>query len=151
MPADPVTASGFEQFERDLERFQRAIEQAVEEMPATVGQKIEQALLLLQGQAAIYPAERPGQKYIRTGTLGRRWTTAQRYYSSGEGGFLVGTVGNNTWYGPLVMDEEEQMPVHQGRWKTIQQIARENQPRISTMLDQAGKEIAEELKERAEG
>lgn len=148
---DPINVSGFEQFERDLERFQRAIEQAVEELPQTVGQKIEQALLLLQGQAAIYPAEPPNSTYIRTGTLGRRWTTAQRYYSTGEGGFLVGTVGNNTWYGPLVMSEEDQAPVHQGRWKTIEQIAREQQPRISAMLDQAGKEIAEDLKQRAEG
>ena len=149
---DPLEVSGFAEFERDLEKLQRALENAKRTVPRVMGQTITQALLILQGEAAIYPAAVPDSAYVRTGTLGRRWTTATRVLGASAGGWIAGTVGNNTWYGPFVQDEEEQTTAHRAHgWKTIQQVAREQTATIDRLLSQAGVQIGEAIIEEAGG
>lgn len=57
--------------------------------------------------------------YRRTGTLGRRWTSA----ITGSGDNLVGTVGNNTSYGPYVMSRADQAAYHAGVWPVAEDVA----------------------------
>lgn len=68
-----------------------------------------------------FAALRSGQiqvPYRRTGTLGRRWTSTVEQTP----GDLIGTVGNNTIYGPYVMDPERQAWMHKGVWQTTQDV-----------------------------
>jgi len=69
-----------------------------------------------QAQASIkkYPPQRPTD-YVRTGTLGRRWTYEVRttLYSA------TAVLGNNTPYGPYVQSKAMQAQVHEGwGWRT---------------------------------
>lgn len=61
--------------------------------------------------------------YRRTGTLGRLWG----YRIDGYGLGMVGLIGNPIMrhYGKWVQDRESQARVHQGRWPTYQDVARE--------------------------
>lgn len=77
------------------------------------------------------------QPYKRTGTYGRRWTI--KITASGNG--LIGTVGNNTPYGPLVGSAQFQARIHQGRWNTDDKVIKEEAPGIlddfQASIDQA--------------
>lgn len=84
------------------------------------------AVFRLQRDMANYPPARAGSSYVRTGTYGRRWTT--RITESNQG--LVGTVGNNTIYGPFVGSQRFQARVHRNRWTTDNQAVRRNEAAI---------------------
>lgn len=60
--------------------------------------------------------------YRRTGMLGRAWT--QRINGRGLG--MVGILGNvmGKSYGRYVQDKRRQARIHQGRWPTVQDVAR---------------------------
>lgn len=64
--------------------------------------------------------------YRRTGTLGRRWTKRVRNVVDG----VVGVVGNNTIYAPLVQSYTFQSGVHRGRWQTDRDVIRRNAARV---------------------
>lgn len=75
------------------------------------------AVAHLHNKMAIYPPQRAGSQYRRTGTLGRRWTPLV------ENGGKRGVVGNNTLYAPQVQGEATQSRAHRGRWQTDKQVA----------------------------
>lgn len=122
--------------------------QAFENFPAIahgeVRAAMEKALMLLQAAAADYPQQRQGSTYRRTGTLGRLWTSATREITQGRHE-LEGRVGNATPYGPYVQDEDMQVTVHRGRWKTTKQIIAENEEAVDALLAQAGANVVEEM------
>jgi hypothetical protein len=72
------------------------------------------AVYRLQNYMQEYPPQRSGSTYVRTGTLGRRWTVAVH----AAGNTLTGKVGNNTVYAPFVQSSRFQARVHRGRWRT---------------------------------
>lgn len=94
---------------------------------------MQRAVLRLQRDMADYPPARPGSSYVRTGTLGRRWTTDVN--RSGDG--LVGKVGNNTVYSPFVQSARFQASVHRGRWQTDEATLERNRQRIVDDFEQA--------------
>lgn len=122
---------------------------------ATLRPAMDTALKLLQNDLAIYPPQahrklggfksdkqrryvmmlvRTGQvPYRRTGTLGRRWATKIESSSTN----LVGTVGNNTSYGPYVMDRGQQAWMHQGVWHTAQDVAERNTEAVLGLFAEA--------------
>ena len=71
--------------------------------------------------------------YVRTGTLGRRWTTRVRGSADG----VEGTVGNNTEYAPFVQGKSQQAQIHQGRWETIEQVLEDNEQVIVADFNRA--------------
>jgi len=98
-------------------------------------------LARLQAGMAIYPPTRPGQRYVRgrgptnaqgrviantSQNLGKRWTS--EISESGSG--ITGRIGNNTTYGPFVQSAEDQAWMHQGRWQTDEEVARQNEDAI---------------------
>ena len=138
----------------------------IEELQARLGRALSQAVLraamtrataLVQQRLAVYPPQahrglggfksdkqrrfffaalREGRievPYVRTGTLGRRWTTE----IAGEGDDLVGTVGNQTSYGPYVMDRDLQAPMHQGVWPVAQEMAEQAAGDVLGIFQQA--------------
>lgn len=78
---------------------------------------------------AEYPPARPSSRYIRTGTLGRRWTA-----EPSNGGLTV-TVGNNVWYAPLVQAFAYQAFMHFGVWQTDEDVARSEADRVTEIVD----------------
>lgn len=87
---------------------------------------MQRGVYRLQRDMAMYPPPPTGSTYVRTGTLGRRWTTK----IDRNGGGLVGTVGNSTSYGPFVQSKQFQARVHRGRWQTDVDVAERNQRSI---------------------
>lgn len=93
---------------------------------STLRPPMQRSVYRLQRDMAQYPPARPGSSYIRTGTLGRRWTTQVTETSDG----LTGKTGNNTSYGPFVQSQMFQAAVHQGRWQTDEQVLERNREAI---------------------
>ena len=78
---------------------------------------MQRGVYRLQRAMQEYPPAPRNSRYVRTGTLGRRWTT--RIVRSSNG--LTGTVGNNTVYGPLVQSSRFQARMHKRTgWRTDQ-------------------------------
>ncbi|MEM7133437.1 MAG: hypothetical protein AAF702_44485 [Chloroflexota bacterium] len=84
------------------------------------------SVVLIEGQLKDYPAPRPGSRYRRTGTLGRRW----EHSVSGGGNSLTGEVVNKTPYSPWVQSAATQAGIHKGRWLTDEQAATRSEPQI---------------------
>ena len=93
---------------------------------STLRPPMQRSVYRLQRDMAQYPPARPGSSYIRTGTLGRRWTTQVTETADG----LTGKTGNNTSYGPFVQSQMFQAAVHQGRWQSDQQVMDRNRESI---------------------
>jgi len=149
-----IEGEGLEQFQADLAEFMARLEDFPEIAAGQVELAIEQALMVLQGDAADYPAAPADSWYRRTGTLGRLWVAGQRVVEAAPGNsaaFVMGRVGNATPYGPYVMDPQTQMPAHKGRWRTTTQVVTDNQEAINTLLAQAGAGIVAELAEEVGG
>ena len=85
----PITVNGVEQIVTKFGRLQGV---------RFLRPPMQRAVIRLQSFMAKYPPKPPKSKYRRTGTLGRRWATK---IDESAGG-LVGKVGNNTEYAPLV-------------------------------------------------
>lgn len=83
---------------------------------------MQRAVLRVLRDMQEYPQQRAGSAYVRTGTLGRKWTTKIEQ----EGEYLTGRVGNNTEYGPFVQSRQFQARVHRGRWQTDAQVVNRN-------------------------
>lgn len=75
---------------------------------------MNRAVLRLESRLKVYPPTRPGQRYVRSGTLGRRWTHEVIKQSNG----IIGKVGNNTIYGPFVQSRQFQRAIFKNRWQT---------------------------------
>lgn len=99
---------------------------------------MSRAVLRLESRLKVYPPTRPNQRYVRTGTLGRRWTHEVTKRSDG----IIGTVGNNTIYGPFVQSARFQTRIHRGRWQTDQAVLEAEKDTILRDFERA---IAEAL------
>ena len=62
----------------------------------------------------LYPAERPGQRYVRTGRLGQGW----RGSAAGQ----VVTFENPVGYAGDVYGDSTQAAVHAGRWARLSEL-----------------------------
>lgn len=95
---------------------------------------MQRAVYRLQARMQDYPPAPRNSRYIRTGTLGRRWTT--RITKSGDG--ITGTVGNNTAYGPLVQSERFQTRTHKRTgWRTDKNAIDQERAAIVADFEQA--------------
>lgn len=88
---------------------------------------MQRSMYRLQYTMQDYPPAPPNSLYVRTGTLGRRWTTDV----SRSGNTLTGKVGNNTAYGPFVQSKRFQRRFHaRTGWVTDERALSENQAAI---------------------
>ena len=110
MPADlTITITGIDKL---VAKFGRV--QAVNYLRPPMQRALDR---LLYQMVSAYNTPRKKSKYKRTGTYGRRWTVK----IESDGGGLLGRVGNNTWYAPLVGSTKFQADIHRGIWTTDQQ------------------------------
>ena len=105
----------------------KGVDELIRKLGKVEGNKIlerpmKRSVYRLQRDMADYPPQRPASSYIRTGTLGRRWTVKVSRHSNG----LEGRVGNNTVYAPFVQSSRFQAGIHRGRWQTDTQVVERN-------------------------
>ncbi len=113
--------STFDVFEPPMQRSVLKIHHAIAEAPPPP-RPGEWASKTTQAQKrAFFAKVRSGKYRGRTGTLGRRWTTAVVKTADG----LEGRIGNNTEYGPWVQSKRFQARFHKVRWKTDDDVLRE--------------------------
>lgn len=96
---------------------------SIDDVHTVLRPPMQRAVYRLQRDMADYPPARPSSSYVRTGTLGRRWTTKVNQTSTG----LTGVIGNNTYYGPFVQSKQFQAWMHRGRWQTDADVAERNE------------------------
>lgn len=130
MPEIRVTITGVEIVNARLSRLQ-GMRWAVRPMRRSV--------LLLQNRMATYPPQRPGSRYVRTGTLGKNWTTKVEESPNR----VLGIVGNSrTSYAPWVQSARFQAGIHRGRWQTDEQVAGQSRIEIAELFRQGVEEEA---------
>ena len=83
---------------------------------------------LLRAEMRRYPPAPANSTYRRTGTLGKSWTRS--VMRGGRGGGWLAQVGTRLKYAPYVQDEGRQAEVHQGRWQTIQSVAKDKRDEV---------------------
>jgi len=88
----------------------------------------------LKMHLAIYPATRPGQRYVRTGTLGRGWTEARPQFIIRAGGAIDMRLENKVDYAGWVMGEEQTWPFV-GRWTKAAQVLTEFEDDITRAVE----------------
>lgn len=77
---------------------------------------------------------RRGIGYVRTGKLGKKWTSEVRT-SSTE---IVGVVGVNAGYAPQVQSLANQTKYHKASgWPTIEKVSDDNEGKINLLFEQA--------------
>ena len=97
----------------------------------------KQAVNYVHGKVPNYPAQRPGQAYGRTGTLGREINTKVETMGSN----VVGTIGSPTPYAPWVISDEAaggagpQAWMHKGRWYTLQGVVKKAQGAVNKFFE----------------
>lgn len=129
-----------------LEGLQAALEQMPEAIGSETEQAIDRALMLAQGKLAVYPPAIPFSRYRRTGLLGQLWAGAThriRRVTMGSRLFVEGSIQNARPGIERVQNEDDQAWVHQGRWRTVQQILADMQPEVDRLLQQAGDRVVE--------
>lgn len=98
---------------------------------------MDRALFKLANVMSVYPPPPPGSTYRRTGTYGRRWTTATREIATSTAKRIEGRIGNNTSYGPRVGSKQFQAPVHRDRWTTDEEAATQEEDWIGEQFEKA--------------
>lgn len=134
-----VEVKGVDQLNRKLLRLQQRLDTG--DPGSTVRQVLRRVTLLIQSRMMIYPPQRAGSSYRRTGTLGRTWTSD--VYPEGDA--LIGKVGNVTKYAPQVQSEKFQSKAHKGRWQTDVQVIRELEPEINAEFSALGRDVVREF------
>lgn len=96
---------------------------------------MNRALLRLAEKMSVYPPPPPGSTYRRTGTYGRRWTTATREIRTATATRIEGRIGNNTTYGPAVGSKQFQAGIHRNRWETDEGVAAQEEGWIGDQFE----------------
>jgi len=100
---------------------------------------MQRAMYRLEARMKEYPAPPARSTYVRTGTLGRRWTT--KIIKLREG--VQGVIGNNTEYAPWVQSKRFQAAIHKGRWQTAEDVLTEE---LKTIVDDFEKAIKDAIR-----
>jgi hypothetical protein len=120
-----ITISGMEELFRKLDRV-AAIDKLEDPMQRGVSR--------LQAYMQDYPPPPPLSRYVRTGRLGRSWTTQVDRSAGG----LVGRIGNVTSYGPLVQSAQFQRRIFERiGWRTDERAVDANRAEIVADFQQA--------------
>lgn len=94
---------------------------------------MREVVLRLESDMKEYPIQDAESRYVRTGTLGRRWTNRVQMSNNG----IIGTVGNNTEYAPWVQSRQFQAAVHRGRWQTAEDVLERRRTWIVNRFERA--------------
>lgn len=139
MVTPEIDSDGVRKLNQKLERLSDRLDTG--NPGSTVRQVLRRVVTIVQARMMVYPPQRAGSSYRRTGTLGRTWTSD--VYPEGDS--LIGKVGNVTKYAPQVQSERFQRPMHKGRWQTDAQVIREAQPEIVREFEALSRDVVREF------
>jgi hypothetical protein len=97
---------------------------------------IDKVMDEMANDAAVYPPP-TGGKYQRTGDLGRGWTDGETMFPRSEPTMIEALRENSVSYGPYVQGAEDQAEVHQGRWKTVDDLMSSWEDRVAGAIEDA--------------
>lgn len=117
---------------RGLDKLQAAYRKRAGNIKPELTRSMQKAVNYVWGQMGEYPPTRPGQKYVRTGQLGRSIYGEVRPLS----GMPMGVLGTNLKYAKWVIDEKNQAWMHRGRWWTMQGKINDNHDAILEFFSQ---------------
>lgn len=117
----------------NLADLQRALAAVPDALAAELKDAAFAALTQIGGDLAEYPPAPTGSDYVRTGTLGRLWTSSAPTLH-GSGADFVATLGNATPYGSYVQDPDQQAWMHAGVWQTTEDVAQANATQTQDLL-----------------
>jgi hypothetical protein len=104
------------------------------EVAVTVRRALDPVWRDMKGALASYPAERPGQRYKRTGNLGRGWTEARPAYVVKADGGIDARITNPVSYTDQVQGDA-QMIWFKGRWTLASTIVTEFEGDITIAVE----------------
>lgn len=116
-----------------LDELLREIDRLKDDLHDILGAATDDALALLLGRMQTYPA--PRGSYQRTGNLRNSW----RKEAVGSGdvlGFVVSDPGIAP-YNRYVQSRASQAWMHRGRWQTAEDVAEQEEEKVTAMLRQA--------------
>lgn len=129
---------------RNLDEIRKQFADAprrIEEALTTVS--AEQLAAMAQ-QLALYPGTRPGQRYRRTGRLGRGWEAKPVFRVGGSG--VSAVLRNAVRYAPYVQVAGQQSWFHAGRWiNTTDAVQLSFEQDNAVALERAAARVAKEF------
>lgn len=134
MPQVGIHIKGLDSLNNKIKRLHSDLKPALRD--ATM-----KSVLYVHGTIPPYPPPRPGQRYRRTGNLGRRFTTAVKELFNA----IAGVIGNSAAYAPWVISSEHvsglsagpQAWFHKDRWYVLQEVVEKARPQIIKFYEQA--------------
>ncbi len=101
-------------------------------IPEALGEGLDEAAFIVEDAMKTYPMQRP-TTYVRTGRLGRSWTTRPIR----EPGAVGRQVGNATDYAPWVQSQKLQAWMHRDWWQTDEEVIADNRATIVQVVNDA--------------
>ena len=101
-------------------------------IPKALGEGLDEAAFIVEDAMKTYPMQRP-TTYVRTGRLGRSWTTRPIR----EPGAVGRQVGNATDYAPWVQSQKLQAWMHRDWWQTDEEVIADNRATIVQVVNDA--------------
>lgn len=114
-----------------------ALKRAHAQLPPKLKQAASQARRLLVAALQVYPPERPGQRYKRTGALRRGWQRSVPL-DRGLGFQLINSTESAFW-----AQGDKQAWMHVGRWQTAAQIAEAHAEEVRALYEDAAREATD--------
>lgn len=128
---------------RNLEQIVARFAQAPRLIEAEAEDVVDSVLAEGIRRLSAYPAQRSGQRYVRTGKLKRGWTqTDRRFVVAGNTRRAV--LRNPVPYARFVQGDRIAW-MHRGRWATVEAVQRSLEPLANQKLEAAGRRVAEQL------
>lgn len=103
-------------------------------IPRAMEQGLQDAGKLVRREMMVYPPQRRGSSYRRTGTLKGSWFLGPTQRFPGGVRVRVFSAGNMAPYNIFVQKAGLQARVHVGRWQTEVSVAQRLEPQIVRMV-----------------
>lgn len=122
---------------KNLDQIVRAFAGAPHVIEEEVGKAVETVMDRAASLLAAEPAAPSGSRYIRSHKLSGEWRSNKpRFVVAGNAKRSV--LRNDTPYARWVQSRDTQARVHQGRWKTVEDVQEELAPLAEQELEAAG-------------
>jgi hypothetical protein len=115
----------------------------LDDLIGELAEPTEETLKLLKERMQEYPAERDGQKYVRTFELQNGWD--EYVILAGD---RLGLIYNATPYGPRVQaasGDPSQAWMHEGRWQTDEQVIKEKEEQVQRIYEAYLRKLMEKI------
>lgn len=128
---------GFQELAKSLDTTQAKVEDVMQEAALD-------AWDLVRGALQAYPPAPTDSKYQRTGKLCEGWANAVPTVNVGGDGFQSEITNEEAPYWIWVQAQATQAWMHQGKWRTDQQVLNENQGEIEQTFANAIAKLIDE-------